>query len=337
MDKRPTIKDVARHAGVSKSTVSLVVQNSPLVKERTRVLVQSSMKELNYVRNLAAATLRGAGTGLIGLVINDLRNPFFTEFAASAQMAFSQHGYATVIANTDEDPAIQHQVITSMLEHDVSALLVSPCYGKTQSTFDAIARAQIPAMQVLRQVDTRADKFPFYSMDYQTGSQLAVQHLLDQGLRDIAFIGGLEGRQITSERMAGYAQLLDEYQLEQSVFYGRATRATGRDIAIEIIKNHPTLRAAVCFNDLVALGMSSAFAQAGVTIGRNFFLVGFDDIEEAALVYPQLSSVHCDVKAFGERTAGILLNWLENAQLPGGIARYPVHLVKRQSSKVIQE
>lgn len=336
MDKRPTIKDVALHASVSKSTVSLVLQNSPLVKTETREIVQASMKALNYVRNQAAAALRGGGTDLIGLVINDLRNPFFTEFAASAQMAFSKQGYATVIANTDEDPLIQHQVITSMLEHDVSALLISPCYGETQETFDAIARARIPTMQVLRQVDERSDMFPFFSMDYALGSTLAVQHLLDQGGSDIAFVGGLENRQITKERMAGYRHLLEAGDLRQTVFYGRSTRAFGRSVAFDIRDNYPQIKAAVCFNDLVALGMSSAFAQSGIEVGRDFLLVGFDDIEEAAQVYPQLSSVHCDVKAFGERTAGMLLDWMANGVLPGGVVRAPVHLVVRQSSKGIQ-
>ena len=78
MKKRPTIIDVAQHAGISKSTVSLVLQNSPLVKKETRVAVKKSIKELGYVYNRAAAKLRGSGVGLIGLVINDLRNPFFT-------------------------------------------------------------------------------------------------------------------------------------------------------------------------------------------------------------------------------------------------------------------
>jgi LacI family transcriptional regulator len=334
MGKRPTIKDVARHAGVSKSTVSLVLQNSPLVKSETRTIVQASMKTLNYVRNKAAATLRGAGTGLIGLVINDLRNPFFTEFAASAQMALSERGYATVIANTDEDPAIQHQVITSMLEHGVSGLLISPCYGKTRPTFDAIARAQIPTMQVLRKADERARKFPLFSMDNDTGSHLAVEHLLSQGITEIAFVGGLESRQVTSERMVGYNRLMAENGLEQKVFFGRPTREFGRRIAFEIHEQRSSLRAAVCFNDLVALGMSSAFTQAGVKVGSEFYIVGYDDIEEVAQVFPQLSTVHCDVKAFGKRTASMLLNWLENGDLPAADTRFPVHLVVRQSSRV---
>ena len=128
MNKRPTIVDVARHAGVSKSTVSLVLQNSPLVRTSTRDEVEKSMGALNYVYNRSAANLRGADVGLIGLVINDLRNPFFTEFAASAQMTFASRGYATVIANTDENPSIQTQVIASMIEHGVSGFLISPTY-----------------------------------------------------------------------------------------------------------------------------------------------------------------------------------------------------------------
>ena len=160
MSKKLMIKDAATHAGVSKPTMSLVIQNRLLVKEDTRKLVRGSMQTLNYVRNRAAATLLGSGTDLVGLVINELRNPFFTEFAASAQRTFSDHGFATLIANCDETPQIQQQVVHSMLEHDVTALLISPCNGNTQATFDAIAHTAIPTLQVLRQADHRQEIFP---------------------------------------------------------------------------------------------------------------------------------------------------------------------------------
>src|SRR5690606_10101994 len=106
-ERRPTIIDVAREAGVSKSTVSLVLQNSPLVKDATREHVRAVMQEMGYVYNRAAAKLRKSNPDLIGLVINDLRNPFFSEFAVSLQMALSSRGYAAVIANTDENADVQ--------------------------------------------------------------------------------------------------------------------------------------------------------------------------------------------------------------------------------------
>ena len=103
-----------------------MLQNSELVRDETAVSVREAMAQVGYVYNRAAANLRSASTGLIGLVINDLRNPFFTEFATSVQMALSAMGYATVLANTDEDPALQAQVVSAMIEHGVSAMIISP-------------------------------------------------------------------------------------------------------------------------------------------------------------------------------------------------------------------
>ena len=332
MSKRPTIIDVARHAGVSKSTVSLVLQDSPLVKKETRSTIEESIKALGYVYNRAAAKMRGSGAGLIGLVINDLRNPFFTEFATSAQMTFSKHGFATVIANTDENPDIQDQVISSMLEHDVSALLISPSYGGDGLIFSDIERSRTPTMQVLRHIDDRTDMFPFYSMDYETGGRLAAEHLIEQGARKIAFVGGVEDGAITKERMSGYLQVLKNNNLEPILFYGRATRKMGRDTAIEIAQSHDEVDAIVCFNDLVGLGMVSGFAQTGKTVGEDILLVGFDDIEECAQVYPELSSVRCDVEKFGQNIAELIVIWLKTGEKPLAVQRQLVELIKRQSS-----
>lgn len=332
MDKRPTIIDVARHAGVSKSTVSLVLQNSPLVKSETRKKVEASIKATNYVYNRSAANLGGAGTDLIGLVINDLRNPFFTEFATSAQMSFSKHGYATVIANTDEDPNIQSQVIASMLEHDVSALLISPCYGGDAAIFEDVSRSRKPLMQVLRCIDARTDQFPFFSIDYEKGGRLATEHLLGLGTRRIAFVGGVEDGPITQERMSGYRQVMAEYGLETIAFHGRATRLMGRDIAQKLAHDHPEIEAVLCFNDLVGLGMISGFAETPVKVGSDILLVGFDDIEECQQTHPQLSSVRCDVNKFGQTAAEYILNWLNTDIAPQTLPRAAVQLIARQSS-----
>ncbi len=324
--------DVARHAGVSKSTVSLVLQKSSLVKESTRAQIEDSMAAVNYVYNRSAAGLRGVASGLVGLVINDLRNPFYTEFAASAQMAFARAGYSTVIANTDEDPEIQAQVIDAMIEHGVSAFLIAPTYGESGGCFERIERAGIPAMQVLRQIGERTGAFPFASLDFVGGGTLATRHLLDLGCRNIAFVGGLEARPITLERMAGYIQVMEDAGLETRIFPGRPSRAVGRELAHRLARDHREIEAAVCFSDLVALGMLSGFAELGVELGSEFRLVGFDDIEECSLVYPQLSSVCCNTKRFGEYSARTMLGWIAGGPRPQDSYRAPVTLVARQSS-----
>ena len=332
MSRRPTIIDVARAAGVSKSTVSLVFQKSPAVKAETRAAVQQVMADLGYVYNRNAANLRSNRVGLIGVVINDLRNPFFAEFATSLQMALSQRSYATVIANTDEDPMLQAQVVGSMIEHGVSALVISPTYGGEETTFDPLLRAGLPVMQVLRKVDPRVNLFPFTAPDYQRGGKIAAQHLLDSGAQHIAFVGGQEGRAVTQDRMAGYVAALQSRGLIPLALHGRPTRAFGRATALELAQSHPQVDAAICFNDLVALGMLSGFAEQGRPVGRNFRIVGFDDIEDCAQVYPALTSVHCDIAGFGAGVAQTILAWLEDGTLPPPQVHTPVRLIVRPSS-----
>ena len=330
MDKRPTIIDVATRAGVSKSTVSLVLQHSPQVRHETRDIVRRAMADLGYVYNRAAATLRSANAGLIGVVINDLRNPFFTEFATSLQMALSARGYATVIANTDEDPALQAQVLGAMLEHGVSALIVSPAYGD-DAAFDAIARAGVPALQVLRQV-ADSDRFPFAAPDYPTGSRLAVEHLLDVGAQNVAFVGGLAGRAVTQRRMSGYLDALAARGMTPLVLPGRPGRAFGRETARHLADVHPAVDAVLCFNDLTALGLLTGCAELGLEVGRRLRIVGFDDIEDCAQAFPALSSVRCDIAGFGRQMAETVLAWLEQDRPPPPETVTPVTLIARASS-----
>ncbi|MFN3280967.1 MAG: LacI family DNA-binding transcriptional regulator [Tabrizicola sp.] len=332
MDKRPTIIDVATLAGVSKSTVSLVLQNSPLVKQETREHVRRAMAQLGYVYNRAAANLRSANAGLIGVVINDLRNPFFTECATSLQMALSARGYATVLANTDEDPGLQAQVVGAMLEHGVSALIVSPAYGDEAATFDAIARSNVPALQVLRQV-VPTTRFPFAAPDYPSGSRLATEHLLAQGAKHIAFLGGLEGRAVTQLRMSGYLATLAAQGMKPLHLPGRPGRAFGREAARHLAVEHPAVDAVLCFNDLTALGLLTGCAELGRPVGTALKIVGFDDIEDCAQVYPALSSVRCDVAGFGRSMAETVLNWLEADRRPPPETATPVTLIPRASSQ----
>jgi LacI family transcriptional regulator len=290
------------------------------------------MADLGYVYNRSAAQLRQANTGLIGLVINDLRNPFFAEFATSVQMALSAKGFATVLANTDEDAGLQAQVVSAMLEHGVSALILSPAYGAVEATFEAIARADVPTMQVLRRAVPDVARFPFAVPDYRAGSRLATDHLLAGGARSIAFLGGLEGREVTEQRMAGYLSALDAAGMVPLHLPGRPGRAFGREAALRLAADLPQVDAVLCFNDLVALGVLSGCAEIGRGVGRELRVVGFDDIEECAQVWPALSSVRCDIAAFGRGVAETVLGWLETGERPVPETVTPVALVIRASS-----
>lgn len=333
MGRRPTILDVAKKAGVSKSTVSLVLQESKTVKDSTRVVVREAMAEIGYVYNRSAATLRSASSGLIGLVINDLRNPFFTEFAASLQMTLADHGYATVIANTDEDPNVQSRTIASLVEHGVSGLIISPAYGCDEETMDAISAASTPTIQVLRRIGSSTNSVPFIAPDYLHGSTIATQHLLDVGCKRIAFVGGLEGRLVTQERKAGYLTVIKENGMEPVIYTGEATRSFGRKVAARIRNEASEIDGILCFNDLTALGVLSACAEFGPRVGKDIRVIGIDDIEACQDSFPTLTSVSCDIPGLAHITAKSILGWISEGVKPALATRTPVSLSQRSSSK----
>ena len=187
-------------------------------------------------------------------------------------------------------------------------------------------------MQVLRKVDPRVGTFPFTAPDYRRGGEIAAQHLLDCGAQNIAFVGGQEGRAVTQERLSGYLCALHAQGISPLALHGRATRAFGRATAFDLARTYPNIDAAICFNDLVALGMLAGFAEQGRPVGRDFRLIGFDDIEDCAQVYPALTSVHCDIAGFGAGVAQTILAWLEDGVLPPPEVHTPVRLIVRGSS-----
>jgi LacI family transcriptional regulator len=314
---------------VSKSTVSLVVQGSSRVKPETKAVVQASMAAVGYVYNRAAAQMRGAATGLVGLVINDLRNPYFTEFATSVQMTLSARGYAVVLANTGEDAATQDQVVASMIEHGVAGMILSPAFGDVGPTLKRIAKAGQPAMQVLRQVAPEGE-LPFMAPDYRAGGRAAAEHVLSRGVTRVGFVGGVPARSVTRERREGALEVFKAAGITPQVFDAPPTRAVGYDLARELDATPDT--ALLCFNDLVALGLSAGLSARGLRAGRDVCVVGFDDIEEAGLADPPLSSVGTQIARFGESVAGTLLDWLECATEPPSVTRTEVALIARESS-----
>ena len=332
MKHRPTILDVADRAGVSKSTVSLVLQGHAGVKEETRKSVRQAMADIGYVYNRSAANLRSATSGLIGLVINDLRNPFFTEFAALFQMELARNGFATVMANTDEDPTLQTQMITSLVEHGVSGFIISPSYGAEEAALEAISAANTPTIQVFRALDNEGGAVPFLAPDYRRGGRLAAEHLIEKGCRRIAFLGGLEGRPVTQERMSGYLAVLEEAGLEPIVLTGQVTRSFGKSLAARLVSEGRGVDGVICFNDLVALGVLSACPDLGLKAGVDLKVVGFDDIEDGRDSYPPLTTVSCNIPDFARTAAAQILGWIKEGTKPPATVRSPVRLIARASS-----
>ncbi|RPE74835.1 LacI family DNA-binding transcriptional regulator [Vulcaniibacterium tengchongense] len=331
--KQVTVTDIARACGVSRATVSLVLRGSPLVHADTRARVEAELKKQRYVYNRAAANLRRQTSSSVALLINDLSNPFFAEFAAGVDEALGEEGYVTLLGSTGESPQRQLAVLGSLVEHGPAGIILSPAEHSDGAALQRLLGAHTPALvfnRALPDVD-----WDFLALDNERGARLATEHLLSLGHRRIAFYGGHADSSSCRQRRQGYVAAMRAAGIEPDAAWlvecaptrFEAARQTG-----ELFACAPEATAAVCYNDNVALGLMLGLSARGVRPGADFALTGFDDIAEAALSTPPLTTLAAQPRACGRLAAELLLQRVRD---PGAAPRRviaPVTLVVRGSS-----
>ena len=328
---RPTVKDIARHAGVSPATVSLVLRSSPLVAATTRADVQSSMDSLGYVYHRAAANLRARLTHTVGLVICEITNPFYAELAAGIDDALDQAGWVAFVANTAESPTRQSRFIARMREHRVDGILLAPAEGTLADVADELKRNSIPVVQMLRRVGKRnAD---YVSADFRLGMTLAAEHLIRLGHKRIAFVGGARRVSPARDRTEAFRAVLPRFGLPVGpIINCLPTREGGAAAVGQLFQdnsNAPT--AVVCHNDLCALGVMLGLADLGVIPGRDVAVIGFDNIPEGAMHRPALTTVSIGAREIGEEGARLLLRRIKSPEGSPESIILPPKLVIRES------
>jgi LacI family transcriptional regulator len=303
-----TMSDVARKAGVSRATVSLAMQASPLIRPETRALVTEAAQALGYIYNRGAANLRKARTDIVGLVINDLTNPFFAELAVGCERVLQSAGYVVFIANTAEAPLRQAEVIRRMQEQGVAGLIVCPARGSPQDAFELLYESGVPVVQAMRRLE-RA-RASVVVPDNRAGAARAMAHLVGLGHRRIAFAGGFGDTSVQLDRLAGYRDGLKAAGLRDDpalVVSGPPTREFGAAMVGGLLAGKAPATALLGFNDAVALGACSGLRHFGREPGRDFAVVGFDDVAEAAQAAPALTTIAVDPQGLGERAAQMVL------------------------------
>jgi LacI family transcriptional regulator len=311
--ERVTIVDVARRAGVSKSTVSLVLAGSGLVAEPTRERVTRAMRALGYVYHRGAASLRAASSDFVGMIISDLTNPFFAELAVGIEDALYKLGFTPILANTNENPERQAQVLRSLREHNVAGIIMSPARGSDAWTLAQQWPQSIPAVITMRRMI--GSPLPYIGPDNRKGARQSVEHLLRLGHRRIAYLGGDGSMTTQQERVGGWRDALNGAGIaadESLVIESAPTRAGGRQAIERALQSANPPSAVVCYNDIVAMGATRALTERGVAPGRDLAVVGFDDIAEAEHNAPPLTTVSADTREMGKRCAESLLGLIRH-------------------------
>src|SRR5262245_31618926 len=272
--QRKTLKDIAKHAGVSPATVSLVLRKSPLVATQTRERVQSAIETLGYVYDRAAANLRARHTHTIGLVVCEITNPFYAELTASIDDALDRAGWVAFLANTAESPARQDRFIARMREHRVDGLLLSPAEGSDPALIDRLHQAGITVVQILPRLGKgNADHV---GTDFRLGMRLAAEHLIRLGHKHIAFVGGGRRASPARDRAAAYRDTLARYGLPKGPIVDclptREEGARAVNVLLRCKPSEPT--AIICHNDVCAFGVMLGLADRGLVPGRDVAVIG---------------------------------------------------------------
>jgi LacI family transcriptional regulator len=332
--RKPNVKmlDVARHAGLSRATVSLAFKDSPLLRVETRKQVIESAKALGYIYNRNAANLRRTRSDMIGMIINDLSNPFFAELAVGCERVLQNTGHVVVLANTGEQVERQSVVIGRMREQGVAGVIICPARGTPANAFKDLVEAGIPIVQAMRVSDPvhASSVLP----DNRSGAKSAVLHLAAKGHRRIAFAGGFDNTSVLHDRLGGYRDGMAEARLPVHpdwVVGGPPTRAFGATLADRFSSLAEPPTALLAFNDAVALSFCNSLRRKGWEPGSSFAVIGFDDVQEAAYAVPALSTVAVDPIGLGERAAAMLIEKIGNASMDPQRYVGPARLVIRET------
>jgi len=306
-----TILDVAAAANVSKSTVSLVLKDSPLIPLETSQRVREAALKLGYVYNRRAGELRGGSSKTIAVIINDLMNPFFAEILIGVERKLVEAGYIVLMAHTNEDVDRQQKVLRTMREQGAAGMVLCPAYGTPRSLPKEVQSWGIPLVVMVRTLGPGS--YDFAGADNERGVFEATRHLLASGHTRIGFLGGRTGV-VLEQRLKGFKAALAERKLEfdEDLFVAsNPTRQGGYETMKLLLDKTPKVSAAICYNDIVAFGALAALGERGLRAGADFALMGFDNVQGSEHSNPPLSTVDVRPSELGEHAAEVLLARIE--------------------------
>jgi LacI family transcriptional regulator len=310
--RRSGMREVARAAGVSVSTVANVLSRPAIVAPETRRRVEEAIRRTGYVPNGPARQLRGLPSPIVGSVSMDLSNPFFAELNRGIEDRLAEAGCLVLTCSTDLQPAKEQQLLDLLQEQAVRGIIISPI-GPDQTVLLEVSRRGTPVVLVDHprgQLDLCA-----VSVDDVLGGRLAAEHLLSLGHRRIAFLGAAIEPGTVKQRRQGVRQALKAAGLDpdQALLDLRMPNHppplvdAAAAAAEQILAAQPPPTAVICFNDTAALGILDGLNAAGVQVPQDLSVIGYDDLRFAARLAPPLSTVNQPKYELGRTAANLLL------------------------------
>ena len=328
----PTIRDVAELAGVSVATVSHVVNGTRFVSQPVRERVTNAMQALGYQRNEVARSLRQGRTHTIGLILPDSANPFFAEIGGCIESAAAALGYNVILCNTHGDARKEIAYIDLLLAKQVDGIILD-----TEEKHGKKLVARIPGQLPVVMVDREIPGNPFDTVlsDNRQGARLAARHLIGLGHRRIGCITGPLNLLSSEQRLSGFHAAFVEAGLtasEELVFHGDFRPPSGLAGFKQLFSRPDPPTAIFACNDMMALGVLRAAAEAGVRVPQDVAVVGFDNIEIGQFIHPSLTTVAQQKDEIGQQAVQRIVELLSGQEKESRKMLVPTRLIARESS-----
>ncbi len=333
--RRPTLRDVARRAGVNPATASRAL--NPALPGRisapTERRVREAARALGYRPDPVARSLRTRRSGFVGVVVPDLTNPVIPPIVRGIEGVLWTAGIACLLADTDNDPEREALLVDELLARRCEGLIVSTA-TRTSETVNALAGSEVPTVLVTRDVDTRS--LPLVAGDDAAGVDAAIAHLAGLGHRRIAHVTGPRNLSTTITRLRAFEGAVQRLGLDAFglVVHGDAfTAGAGRRAAAQLLSRDDRFTAILAGNDLIALGCLEALAESGLRCPEDVSLVGHNDTPMVASLRPPLTTVAIPQRQIGVQAASMLVRRLDGEESPNNERLLlPTELIVRGST-----
>jgi LacI family transcriptional regulator len=313
-----TIKDVAKKAGVSYSTVSRALSGSTLINEDTRKKVKEIAKQLGYTPNEIAKGLVSKTSSTIGLILPDITNPFFADVAQGIEECANRNGFQVFLCNSNWDLVREKGYLSTLNGKRVGGIIVSPATNHNSHFIEDNARS-IPT--VFAAYNPMNEEYNYVVTDDYKSSVIATEYILKLGHRNIAFIGGQEENNTNIGRLNGFVATMDKYGMEvrkDYVRYGKYRQESGYELTKDMLLKNEIPSAIIAGNDIIAIGVIQAVEEFGLKVPENISVIGFDDISYASLHKIQLTTVKQPINRIGELCVEMLLELIKSQDIKTG-------------------
>jgi len=302
-----TMKDVAKLARVSVSTVSHVINKTRFVSDLTRQRVLKTMAEVSYYPNVVAQSLRRKKTNTVGLVISDITNPFFPEVVRGIEKQLIRKGYSIILANTDDDTEKEKELVILLYGKRVDGFIIVTADGENKY-LDFLIQQKVPIVLLDRRISRV--KLDMVLVDNKGGTRKLTEHLINLGHKKIGVITGPLSTSTGKERLKGYLESLRKHSLpkdDKLIKVGKFRQESGYSLTMELLSLSSPPSAILACNNVIGLGIMDALQEKGIKIPNEVALVIFDDLPWFRYLNPPISVVSQPTSELGEMAAKLLL------------------------------